>query len=67
MHAVALAGASAMVVVGYCPLACMLDLLWFNRSEPLDWCGNEWLRPRLVACSTCTRKRLRPGWGHPVL
>ncbi|HKB06056.1 MAG TPA: hypothetical protein VKD90_27930 [Gemmataceae bacterium] len=36
MHVVALAGTTAMVVVGYCPLARMVGLLWFNRSEPLS-------------------------------
>jgi hypothetical protein len=34
MHYVALAGTTAMVTVGYCPLARMLGLLRFNRSEP---------------------------------
>ena len=34
MHYVALAGTTAMVTVGYCPLARTLSLLWFNRVEP---------------------------------
>jgi hypothetical protein len=35
MHYVALVGTTAMVTVGYCPLARVLSLLWFNRTEPL--------------------------------
>jgi hypothetical protein len=35
MHYVALVGTTAMVTVGYCPLARLLGLLGFNRSEPL--------------------------------
>lgn len=34
MHYVALAGTTAMVTVGYCPLERVLSLLWFNRTEP---------------------------------
>jgi hypothetical protein len=34
MHAVALAGTSAMAIFGYCPLVRTLGLLPFNRSEP---------------------------------
>ncbi len=34
MHAVALAGTSAMALFGYCPLVRTLGLLPFNRSEP---------------------------------
>jgi hypothetical protein len=37
MHWIQLAGTSAMVTVGYCPLARMLGLLPFNRSQPLTW------------------------------
>jgi hypothetical protein len=36
MHAVALIGTTAMVAVGYCPLARVLGLLWFNRPEPFS-------------------------------
>lgn len=35
MHWIALVGTSAMVTVGYCPLNRMLNLLPFNRNEPL--------------------------------
>lgn len=35
MHWIALLGTTAMVTVGYCPLARMLKLLPFNRNEPL--------------------------------
>jgi len=35
MHWIALLGTTAMVTVGYCPLARMLRLLPFNRNEPL--------------------------------
>jgi hypothetical protein len=37
MHWIQLAGTSAMVAVGYCPLARLLNLLPFNRSGPLTW------------------------------
>ncbi len=37
MHWIQLAGTSAMVTVGYCPLARLLRLLPFNRSIPLTW------------------------------
>lgn len=36
MHYVALAGTTAVVAVGYCPLGRLLSLLWFNRSERLS-------------------------------
>ena len=35
IHWVQLFGTTAMVTVGYCPLARMLNLLPFNRTEPL--------------------------------
>jgi hypothetical protein len=35
MHYVALAGTTAMVLVGYCLLARMLNLAWFSRTGPL--------------------------------
>jgi hypothetical protein len=36
MHYIALAGTTAMVTVGYCPLGRVLSLLWFNRTEHLS-------------------------------
>lgn len=36
IHWTQLAGTSAMVAVGYCPLARMLSLLPWNRNEPLS-------------------------------
>lgn len=35
LHGVQLIGTSAMIALGYCPLARMLNLLPFNRDEPL--------------------------------
>lgn len=35
MHTIALVGTSAMVTVGYCSLERMLELAWFNRTQPL--------------------------------
>jgi hypothetical protein len=35
MHWIALLGTTAMVTVGYCPLARTLKLFPFNRTEPL--------------------------------
>lgn len=37
MHWIQLAGTSAMVTVGYCPLARLLNLMPLNRSGPLTW------------------------------
>jgi len=36
IHWIQLAGTTAMVFVGYCPLARMLALMPWNRREPLD-------------------------------
>jgi hypothetical protein len=35
MHYIALAGTTMRVTVGYCLLARLLSLAWFNRTEPL--------------------------------
>ena len=37
IHVVQLIGTAAMVAVGYCPLARMLNLLPWNRHESLSW------------------------------
>jgi hypothetical protein len=47
MHFVALAGTTAMVMGGYCPLARMLAMLLLNRTEPLtlSFARRIWLSP----------------------
>ncbi len=37
IHWIQLAGTTAVVTVGYCPLARMLSLLPWNRRAPLSW------------------------------
>lgn len=37
LYWVPLVGTTAMVTVGYCPLARFLSLLPFNRDEPISW------------------------------